>query len=229
MISSDSEDYYTIGCNNVAKRFGKEFTWETKVKVMGVTGNNSAQIVINELGLPVTLEEYSRLLSEEFTKLFPLVNYLPGVERLLNHLQHHKIPMAIASSSKMESFILKTQKLGDKFTNYFEHILLAPEEKEVKNSKPAPDTFLVAKDKFSLRPSASQCLVFEDSVAGAIAGCRAGMQVVWIPDKRLDTDKFIEEEDDLRPTQIIASMSDFCPEDFGLPPFEPNHGSCRTG
>lgn len=191
---------------------------------MGVTAQSSAQTVIDDLGLPITIQEYFDLLTEEYNKLFPLVDYLPGVERLLKHFQHHKIPMAIASSSKKESFILKTEKLGQKFCNFFEHILLAPEEPTVKKSKPAPDTFLVAKDKFSRKPVPSECLVFEDSVAGAIAGCRAGMQVVWIPDKRLDTYKFIQEEPDLRPTQILSSMSDFCPEDFGLPSFQTNRG-----
>jgi pseudouridine-5'-monophosphatase len=191
---------------------------------MGVTAQNSAQTVIEDLSLPITVQEYFELLNQEYNKLFPLVNYLPGVERLLKHLQHHKIPMCIASSSKKESFILKTEKLGQTFTNFFEHILLAPEEALVKKSKPAPDTFLVAQDKFSRKPLKSECLVFEDSVAGAVAGCRAGMQVIWIPDKRLDTNKFIEQEPDLRPTQILSSMLDFCPEDFGLPVFQSNRG-----
>ena len=45
---------------------------------------------------------------------------------------------------------------------------------------------------------------------------------------RLNTNKLLEEEDDIRPTQIITSMRDFSPEDFGLPFFEPNHTSCRA-
>jgi len=216
----DSEDYYTIGTNNVANRFGKEFTWETKVKVMGTTATHSASLVIEELGLPLSVDEWLDLLTEEYSRLFPLCNLLPGVESLLDHLKSHSVPMAIASSSKKASFEAKTSKFGSKFTNYFDHILLAPEEPLVKESKPAPDSFLVAKERFSSKPRDHlSCLVFEDSVAGAIAGCRAGMQVIWIPDQRLDVRNFLTREMDLKPTQILTSMTEFNPIDFGLPPF----------
>lgn len=55
--------------------------------------------------------------------------------------------------------------------------------------KPAPDIFLVALQALNLTKASSEddilpseCLVFEDSVAGVEAGRRAGMRVVWVPD-----------------------------------------------
>src|SRR5687768_18618549 len=62
----DSEDYYTIGTNNVANRFGKEFPWEPKVKVMGITSNHSASLILKELDLPLSVDEWMDLLTEGY-------------------------------------------------------------------------------------------------------------------------------------------------------------------
>lgn len=155
---------------------------------------------------------------DEYPKLFPLVQLMPGVERLLDHLSAHKVPIAIASSSKLKWFEVKTHKLGQKFRDYFHHILLAPEEPLVKNCKPAPDTFLVCMDRFAdPKPTPADCLVFEDAVSGVMAAVRAGMQVVNIPDQRLDIKDIMNREEDFRPTLVLNSMEEFRPEMFGLP------------
>ena len=187
---------------------------------MGTTAKTYSKIVVEDLSLPLTPDEYLALLDEEYPKVFPLVNMLPGVERLLDHLHKSKIPMAIASSSKKVSFEQKTHKFGPQWRNRFHHILLASDEPLVKRSKPAPDTFLVCREQFDPPlPEHEKCLVFEDSVSGALAGCRAGMQVVMVPDARLDVAAYLEKEPELRPCQVIKSLEHFKPEDFGLPPF----------
>ena len=206
--------------DNVAQRYGKKFTWETKVKIMGTTAKTYCKIVVDDLHLPITPDEFMKQLDEEYPKVFPLCSLLPGVERLLRHLKKHKVPMAIASSSKRVNFEQKTAHFGPEFQKYFHHVLLASDEPEVKQSKPAPDTFLVCQKRFHPVPPADKCLVFEDSTAGVISGCRAGMPVVWIPDSRLDVPSLLAREPELKPTQILSSMTDFKPEDFGLPPFD---------
>lgn len=209
-----------MATNNVTRKYGKEFTWETKVKCMGATTDVVAKIVIDDLALPLEPEEYLKQVSEEYPKVFPMCQLMPGVEKLLKHLKKHKIPMAIATSSKKSSFELKTSKFGNEWREYFHHILLAPEEPLVKKSKPAPDTFLVCRDKFDPPlPEYEKCLVFEDAPFGALAGCRAGMQVVMVPDSRLDVNSWFIQEPQLRPCQVIYSLENFKPETFGLPPF----------
>lgn len=188
-------------------------------QLMGTTARQGAEIVIDRLKLPLKPEEFMKMADEEYLKVFPMVQFLPGVERLLDHLRDHKVPMAIASSSKRISFELKTKKFGEKFQpgHYFHHILLASDDPEVKQGKPAPDTFLICRTRFDPVPSIADCLVFEDSVSGAIAGCRAGMQTVMIPDPRLDVEEAIKQNEDLKPCLILPSMLDFKPEVFGLP------------
>lgn len=205
--------------DNVAKRYGKRMTWETKSKIMGTTAKSYTKIIVDDLSLPITPEQFMQELDSEYPKVFPLVSLMPGVQKLLDHLRKNKIPMAIASSSRRVNFAEKTSHFGPEFQNYFHHLVFASDEPEVKASKPAPDTFLVCRKRFDPIPDKSNCLVFEDSVAGVTAGVRAGMPVVWVPDPRLDVKSFLAKEGDLKPTQILSSISDFKPEDFGLPPY----------
>lgn len=202
---------------NVSKRYGKEFTWELKKKVICTTHEVYTRIIVEELKLPVTPEELFKELKEEYSKVFPEIRLLPGVKNLLNHLKKHSVPMAIASASGSWEFKPKIQNLGDDFVSYFDSITLGYDDPQVEQSKPAPDVFLVAKDRFKSPPAQNKCLVFEDSAPGVIAGCRAGMHVVWIPDPKTEVQEFLSQQPELKPTQILKSIEDFKPEEFGLP------------
>ncbi|XP_023219496.1 pseudouridine-5'-phosphatase-like [Centruroides sculpturatus] len=209
----DTETLYTEAVSTVSKRYGKNYTWEIKVKCMGKTFSEAAAVIIDELGLPLTIEEYKEQIEEEYQKVFLKTELLPGVERLVRHLYKKNVPMAVATSSNKFSFDLKTKKHQD-FFKLFGHIVLGSNDPEIKQGKPAPDTFLVCCSRFSDKPSPNKVLVFEDSPIGVEAAVAAGMQVVMIPDPRVDPSVFE------KATVVLNSMLDFRPEIFGLPPFE---------
>ena len=56
--------------------------------------------------------------------------------------------------------------------------------------------------------------MFEDAPNGVVGARAAGMQVVMVPDP------IVPEEKRQPATQVLNSLCDFKPEDFGLPKFK---------
>ncbi len=97
-----------------------------------------------------------------------------GARELLDALKSKKIPMAVASSSSMETIQTYLESVG--VISYFDALVTG----RGFPSKPAPDIFLEAARE--LHASPENCLVLEDSAYGVQAGRNAGMTVCMIPD-----------------------------------------------
>ncbi|XP_051882803.1 pseudouridine-5'-phosphatase [Pristis pectinata] len=208
----DTESLYTDAFNEICSRYNKEFTWELKSSVMGLRSFDGVKIICEKLELPISPEEFLKEVAVVQNRLFPSATLMPGVEKLVCHLVKHCVPIAVGTSSLKAMFDVKTTN-HKKFFSLFHHVIYG-DHPEVKNSKPAPDTFLVAAQKFEPPPCVADCLVFEDSLNGVQAALAAGMQVVQVPDPRLDPEL-------TKPaTLVIKSVEDFKPELFGLPAYD---------
>ncbi|GAB4813072.1 hypothetical protein N2152v2_000118 [Parachlorella kessleri] len=207
----DTEKFYTVVQQNIAQRFGKEFTWDLKAKMMGKKALEAAQVLVAELGLEgqITPEQFLTEREEALDKMFPTSQLLPGAEQLLRHLHDHGIPFCLATSSHRRHFELKTASHGQLF-ELFTHVITGD---RVSNGKPAPDIFLLAAGQFEPPAEPSDCLVFEDAPSGIAAAKAAGMSCVAVPDPNLD--KPLSEDAD----QVLGSLLEFRPEEWGLPPF----------
>ncbi|PFH55946.1 hypothetical protein XA68_17339 [Ophiocordyceps unilateralis] len=144
--------------------------------------------------LPVSQEQYQTELAELQREHFPTAKPLPGVVDLLDRLARTPTHLALASSSNLASFKLKTTHLAWLFDVFppARRVLGNDERLEIGRGKPLPDIFQLAlqtinaslpKGERPIRPV--ECLVFEDSVAGVEAGRRAGMRVVWCPHPKI--------------------------------------------
>lgn len=181
---------------------------------MGRKFAEGAQIVIDELSLPIDVNKYAELVDIEYQKVFSnFVPTMPGAEKLVRHLHAKGVPIAVATSSKGFTFKLKTSHHPELFS-LFEHVLIASEDEEIVRGKPDPQTFLVAARRFRQPPKdMANVLVFEDSQAGIEAANAAGMISVWVPDPRMPKDL-------AKPKLKLSSLEEFKPEDFGLPSYD---------
>lgn len=100
----------------------------------------------------------------------------PGLIEMLEFCRANGIKMAVASSSRIHVVRHNLSSAG--VIDYFDAITTG---EEVKNSKPAPDIFLLAASKVGIAPK--DCVVFEDAFSGIRGAHAAGMGAVLIPDQ----------------------------------------------
>lgn len=105
----------------------------------------------------------------------------PGLLALLDFLEAHGIPKAVASSSERATIDRLLGSVG-----LLERFAVTVAGDEVAHGKPAPDIFLLAASRLGVEPE--RCLVLEDSEPGARAAHAAGMAVIIVPDLKPPSD-----------------------------------------
>ncbi|KAI6171762.1 hypothetical protein M3Y98_00898300 [Aphelenchoides besseyi] len=222
-VMIDSELQYSKAMQKCLKPHGKTLTLEQKLNLMGQKKSDAIRglLEMNNLDKVVQFAEMLNVYNSFLDNLLEDCPILPGVERLVNHLHRHNIPMAICTGSDTEEFELKTRKNLGRWLGSIPIRVLAGSDVEV-NGTPNREPYLVAMKRFVNPPaSAANCLVFEDSINGAHSALNAGMRCILIPQKQFSckaTERAIE---DLRPrlSAVLTSMKEFRPEEFGLPAF----------
>ncbi|KAK3913238.1 putative pseudouridine-5'-phosphatase [Frankliniella fusca] len=208
----DTEKLYRCAISEALQTYGKEYTPEVMLMVTGTTERDTVQIIVNEYNLP-SEEEFHKMFKKRSLELLKDSELCEGAERLVRHLSKHGVPIAVATSSSLESVGVKTQKFKELFS-LFHHVVSGSSDPDVKNGKPAPDIFLVCASRFPDKPEPEKCLVFEDAHNGIVGARCAGMQAVMVPEKT------VPEEKRKGATVVLNSLLEFKPELFGLPPFD---------
>lgn len=83
-----------------------------------------------------------------------------GVERLLRHLNKHKIPVGLATSSTKETYDLKSSRHQEIF-DLLPYKTYGSSDPNVKRGKPSPDIFWVAAAKFPEKPPPEKVRFFK--------------------------------------------------------------------
>jgi pseudouridine-5'-monophosphatase len=177
----DTEPLYTEATQAIVARYGKTFDWELKRRTMGGDAHLGAKLVIEALGLPLTIEEYLGERVRRLRELFVTVPAMPGAEQWIETLSSLGLEIAVGTSSVRELCDIKWAR----------HPWLAElpfkvcgNDPAVRHRKPEPDIFLAAAALLGMK--VEDCVVFEDSPAGVEAARRAGMQVIAIKAPQLD-------------------------------------------
>ncbi|KAI0798607.1 HAD-like protein [Irpex lacteus] len=241
----DSERVHTEVANNILGRFGKVMTWDIKAGCMGRPERDSATHLLSffpDLPKDFTIDTFLTELREGQDALWPSVQPLPGVVKLVQHLHRHDIPIAIATGSQRFKYDRKSAHLMDDLFVHFEGKVVCADDGLIKTGrgKPHPDIFLATANTClgrdvgegeeseshvtdAQRSERAKGLIFEDAVAGVQAGKRAGMKVVWVPDPNLvalggrGTTTLTPLD---QPNLTLQSLEDFVPEHWGLPAYD---------
>lgn len=123
----------------------------------------------------------------------------PGLPELLDFLEEHQVPKAVASSTHRPIVVMKLTLVG--VAGRFP-VMVGGDQ--VAYGKPAPDLFLEAARQLGFSPR--DCLVLEDSEAGVLAAHRAGMLPVMVPDMKQP-----DAETARMAYRVVPSLSDVIP------------------
>jgi len=234
----DSETVYTDVTNDILASYGAKMTWEIKAGLMGKPERPAAAHLLSFFpDIPLTIDAYLAQRTAAQDARWPHVQLLPGAARLVAHLAKHAVPIAIASGSQRRNFELKTAHLHRVFAAFGKNVVCGDDHGVVApgRGKPFPDVFLAAARMLGRdvgpneegggvgeaeREQRARGLVLEDAIPGVQAGKRAGMNVVWVPDQNLLDIGYPQVTE--RPDQVLRSLDAFVPEEWGLPPFDPD-------
>lgn len=174
----DTESLATEALIRSAKKQGYEMTREETFQVLGFTTKSIYEFWENyfknsDVSGKQLVEDHYKYMENILFTIGP--KKMPYIEELLIYLKERKYKVAVASSSSMSHIINNIEKTGLK--KYIDEFASGA---EVENGKPAPDVFLLAAERLGIKPE--ECLVLEDSKAGAIAGSSAGAKVIMVPD-----------------------------------------------
>lgn len=173
----DTARYHYIAWKALAQELGFDFTPQDNERLKGVSRMQSLEILL-EIGHRQYSETEKLAMAQKKNALY--VSYieqmtpgeiLPGVELFLQELKSKGIKIGLGSASKNSPMIL--EKIG--LSHLFDVVV---DGNSITRAKPDPEVFLLGARRLGVEPS--QCVVFEDAIAGIQAARNAGMACVGI-------------------------------------------------
>ena len=196
-VLADNSDFHVQSWTVYSRQYGRELSTDDIKRRLGFNNREYMRFV---LGREPTEAEVLKSTTEKealYRELYqPHLVVPPGLTALLEFAKREKIVCGVATSAPDDNvrFVLD----GLKIRHYFKEIVDAS---HVKHCKPDPEIYTLAAQRLGLPPS--QCLVFEDAIAGIQAAQAAGMRVVAIT-----TSYPAEILRDHKPDAVIASFCD---------------------
>ena len=172
----DTERMWASFWEPALARLGLSYKEGLDAAARGTAGETLQNVVRSFYGpdcnAQAIVESLHQVADEAFRKPVPKK---PGLDELLAWLDARHIPMAVASSSRMDVIQRNLDNWG--MRSYFS--VLASGQ-QVARSKPDPEIFLLAAQKLGTAPA--HTLVLEDSFNGVRAGAAGGFVTVMVPD-----------------------------------------------
>lgn len=201
----DTEPLYYASYEKVAHGLGKSYTFDVHSHLLGRAELEGAANMIKVLELAdITPEEILKRRDVYFLEAVAHAAALPGAINAVRAVKDCGFRVAIATSSKRAYLPLKQDSNPELFS-LVDLVVCGDDEAVGGKSKPDPAIFLAAAKQLGVLPS--QCVAFEDSLAGIQSALNAHMTVVAVPDPRLPMPDVAA----LRPHFVLKSLCEFDP------------------
>jgi len=156
------------------KKHGLVQTKEDYVKYFGNTNQTIMNSLFDTQLSDNKLVEYAEEKETIYRELYrPFIKPVDGLPAFLENAHNQGLSIALATSAPPENVDFTLNSTGLK--KYFPTITDAS---MVKRGKPDPEIYLLTAEKLEVKPS--ECIVFEDSIAGIQSALSAGMRVIGV-------------------------------------------------
>lgn len=182
----DTERLFMRELTKVMEKYGYTLTEEIYIRLLGLSDKALMDKMTEAYGRDYPFEEISKITRENVTKCAENgdLTIKSGIPELLEFLKGEGIPCTVASSTASE-YVEKYLRIAG-IDGFFSDITGGD---CVKRSKPYPDVFEKAREKFGV--NASEALIMEDSENGITAAYRAGIPVVCVPDMKYPSEEHL--------------------------------------
>tara|TARA_B100000780_G_scaffold47188_2_gene29327 strand:+ start:1217 stop:1867 length:651 start_codon:yes stop_codon:yes gene_type:complete len=173
----DTAKFHYFAWKQIAQKLNYKLTIVQNEKLKGISRKDSLGLLLKWSGRNLSGIEFNNLLiaknSLYLDQIKNLTNEdsLPGINKTLEFFKREGVKIALGSASKNSKIVLNKLSL----IHFFDTII---DGNDVINSKPNPEVFI--KGAKSLGVPNSDCIVFEDSIAGIKAAKLAMMDVIGI-------------------------------------------------
>jgi len=170
----DNAEWHLDAFVEFGKRHGLNITKQEFSRYFGSTNHLIMNALFNN---KLTEEEIVALADEKeiiYRDLYrPFIRPVNGLPAFLEYATNKGITIALASSAPSANVKFTLEATG--LDRYFS---MVTDSSMVKNGKPDPEIYLLSAARLGVKPT--DCIVFEDSVAGIISAQKAGMRVIGV-------------------------------------------------
>lgn len=178
----DTAKYHFLAWRKLANSLDIDFTEEQNEQLKGVSRVRSLEKILSWGNIEISEDRFMELMAKKNNDYLSYVNamddseILVDVPKILNFIKANDLPIALGSASKNARTILQKVHLYEIFDAIVDGT-------NVTKAKPDPEVFLNAAKMLDTQPT--DCIVFEDSVAGIQAANIADMISIGIGDKEV--------------------------------------------
>ena len=170
----DNAEWHLKAFAEFGKRHGLVKEKEDYTRYFGNTNQTIMDSLFNTQLSPDKLNALAKEKEIIYRELYrPFIKPVQGLPVFLKNASERAIPIALATSAPPENVDFTLNSTGLK--KYFSII---SDASMVKHGKPDPEIYLLTAAKLGVHPS--DCIVFEDSIAGIQSALSAGMRVIGV-------------------------------------------------